>query len=302
VTTVAVPSPAPTDLPATTFRRRIPRWVGVVFPVVGFGAVGVAYMATVNRSWLPWVAALGGAAALGLLAGFAARWSLRSRSSLARGAVAVGAAIVGLLIASLASGGRVGIGRLVPAQPEVRWLELGQLAVATVAAWLAVLAFHRAPAPPAPTPTTEPSPTRWSLADPSLVEETRPMRARRRAPRPPVPRAVPTPARATPFRPGAAVRDGVHRLRARLAQVFARRPAASALPRRRRIRTIRFTGRVEDRCPYCLDVIDARDRRGVTTCPVCRTRHHADCWAVTGMCQMPHLYGEGHVARTGASR
>ncbi len=46
---------------------------------------------------------------------------------------------------------------------------------------------------------------------------------------------------------------------------------------------------VEDRCPYCLDVIKKDDPRGVTVCEVCGTPHHADCWAITGKCQVPHL-------------
>ncbi len=46
---------------------------------------------------------------------------------------------------------------------------------------------------------------------------------------------------------------------------------------------------VEDRCPYCFDVIKRNDPRGVQTCDVCGTQHHADCWAITGKCQVPHL-------------
>jgi hypothetical protein len=46
---------------------------------------------------------------------------------------------------------------------------------------------------------------------------------------------------------------------------------------------------VEDRCPYCLDVIKRKDPRGVRTCDVCGTPHHADCWSITGKCQVPHL-------------
>jgi hypothetical protein len=46
---------------------------------------------------------------------------------------------------------------------------------------------------------------------------------------------------------------------------------------------------VEDRCPYCLDVIKRNDPRGIRTCDVCGTPHHADCWSITGKCQVPHL-------------
>jgi hypothetical protein len=51
----------------------------------------------------------------------------------------------------------------------------------------------------------------------------------------------------------------------------------------------RVVGVVEDRCPYCLDIIKRQDPRGVKICDVCHTPHHADCWAITGKCQVPHL-------------
>lgn len=51
----------------------------------------------------------------------------------------------------------------------------------------------------------------------------------------------------------------------------------------------RIVATVEERCPYCFDVVKKNDPRGVKVCDVCRTPHHADCWAVTGKCQVPHL-------------
>ncbi len=45
----------------------------------------------------------------------------------------------------------------------------------------------------------------------------------------------------------------------------------------------------EHRCPYCLDPVTRNDARGVKECEVCHTLHHADCWAITGFCQVPHL-------------
>ncbi len=52
---------------------------------------------------------------------------------------------------------------------------------------------------------------------------------------------------------------------------------------------LRLISTVEDRCPYCFDVIKENDPRGVMVCEVCGTPHHADCWAVTHKCQVPHL-------------
>lgn len=52
---------------------------------------------------------------------------------------------------------------------------------------------------------------------------------------------------------------------------------------------LRVVSVVEDRCPYCLDIVKRNDPRGVRVCDVCGTPHHADCWSITGKCQVPHL-------------
>ena len=63
-------------------------------------------------------------------------------------------------------------------------------------------------------------------------------------------------------------------------------------PKRRRSRRkpkIQFALIEEHRCPYCLDTVTRTDPRGVKECEVCHSLHHADCWAITGVCQVPHL-------------
>jgi hypothetical protein len=52
---------------------------------------------------------------------------------------------------------------------------------------------------------------------------------------------------------------------------------------------IQFALVEEHRCPYCLDAVSRNDPRGVKECDVCHTLHHADCWSITGVCQVPHL-------------
>ncbi|MFN2145120.1 MAG: hypothetical protein ACK2T7_07185 [Anaerolineales bacterium] len=51
---------------------------------------------------------------------------------------------------------------------------------------------------------------------------------------------------------------------------------------------VKLVGAESHRCPFCLEDIDLHDPRGVKICPICKTYHHADCWDVTGMCQIPH--------------
>ena len=63
-------------------------------------------------------------------------------------------------------------------------------------------------------------------------------------------------------------------------------------PKRKRSRRkpqIQFAIVEEHRCPYCLDTVARSDPRGVEECKVCHTLHHADCWAITGICQVPHI-------------
>lgn len=60
---------------------------------------------------------------------------------------------------------------------------------------------------------------------------------------------------------------------------------------RRRRPKLHLTNQVEHRCPYCLEIVEPKDPRGTKVCPICHAVHHADCWAVTGMCQVPHHNG-----------
>ncbi len=72
-------------------------------------------------------------------------------------------------------------------------------------------------------------------------------------------------------------------------------------PRKKRRRPSRRRTRVRSRnnvqlgaeatsvCPYCLEEVKPRDPRGRVVCEICHTPHHADCWAITGKCEVPHL-------------
>ena|GEM_PF-608162 len=65
------------------------------------------------------------------------------------------------------------------------------------------------------------------------------------------------------------------------------RPKKKRMSRRKP--KIQFALVEEHRCPYCLDAVAHNDPRGVKECEVCHTLHHADCWSITGVCQVPHL-------------
>ena len=44
----------------------------------------------------------------------------------------------------------------------------------------------------------------------------------------------------------------------------------------------------EHRCPYCLEIVDLEDYRGIKVCHICGAYHHADCWDVKGSCWASH--------------
>ena len=53
---------------------------------------------------------------------------------------------------------------------------------------------------------------------------------------------------------------------------------------------VQLAKEVEHKCPYCLEIVEKNDPRGIKVCPICHTYHHADCWEVTGTCQVPHKH------------
>lgn len=96
------------------------------------------------------------------------------------------------------------------------------------------------------------------------------------------------------LRPGAGNRFGSRSRNGVGPMVFrdAKSVGESRSRRRRRSRSkanIQFALVEEHRCPYCLDTVSRNDSRGVKECEICHTLHHADCWAITGVCQVPHL-------------
>jgi Prokaryotic RING finger family 1 len=275
-TNVGLPSlEAPTEIDAPRRRARLPRWLGIVFPALVAAAAGFAAVFSLDRSAIPVAVVLATPVGLGLTAGAVARWSMPGRPTTVRWLVAMAAITVGLLTVGLLTGGAAGV---LPgaSRGTVQWAEIGELVAGGMMAALALTAWRRptvafesqaAPAVPgAPPPTLGPGA---------------------------VPAAAPPPrVAAGPAKQLRRAWDGMRRRlrpepRPRLVTPAAPRPS-----RRRRGRSdIRLTGAEEHRCPYCLSPVTTADPRGVVICPVCHTPHHADCWAITGTCQVPHAYG-----------
>lgn len=298
-------------------RPLLPRWLGVVFPIVILASIGFAVAYVMNRTLVPFVVALATAVGLGLISGFTARLALRNRDDVVRGLVALAALAVGLLMLGMMTLGEAGIGPLRHPLTGPDWRGLGQFALGALAALLALRAW-RTTAPAVRRPLRQRllswrdaasagARARWEgLASAfrhgidwagnwfaragAWVENASHMPYPETPP--PAPRVRVHGAGVPRSRPG---RGALERFR----EWVNRRqgPAAGGngrwlQPRRRS--NIRFVGVEEHRCPYCLELVEPNDPRGVEICSTCHTRHHADCWAITGVCQVPHYHTEGH--------
>lgn len=60
--------------------------------------------------------------------------------------------------------------------------------------------------------------------------------------------------------------------------------------RRSKSKNVKLNGTEEHRCPYCLEIVEKNDPRGIVICPECGTWHHKDCWDITGSCQVAHKH------------
>jgi hypothetical protein len=320
------------DATPSPFRPYLPYWVGVVFPVVIVAAIGFAYIFVINTTFQPVAVTLAATAGMGMVAGFTVRKALPRRAWIVKGAITLAALMVGLLMLGLITSGDSGIGPIDTAGRGPNWFGLLQVVIATGTAFLTLQAWRPRLVPrvtdplavdaennptPAPRPVAEPSrlaqiwegwtrqwqrtrdsaSARWqeSAAGRSLRRASEGLEQARAWSQQEPETAVTTPAPAPAPAPASVAEPGlVERVRHR----FSRPPtvAKTAVKRPRPQPRIKLIGAIEHRCPYCLEAVEPNDPRGIEVCEICHTFHHADCWAVTGMCQVPHHHTEIKVA------
>jgi len=274
-------------------RAALPRWPSLTFLSTMLTAILFAIAYVVNETVALPVLSLAATTGLGLVAGFAARYMLRGRIGLLRLLAAWAAILVGQLLLGLLTAGGMGVGPMRVPLTTPDWRGLWHCALSVWASLLALYAW--------PTHRTEeqPLPARRSLlqypqdAWRALTERMRGalQNLRRR------PMHVAT----SPNSPPVRARSGLQSAPAPAPRTRGQRNGATKrqLERKRRAKRmaeIHVMGTEESRCPYCLDIVQPNDARGIVTCPICRARHHADCWAITGMCQVPHHHADNHTA------
>jgi hypothetical protein len=265
-------------------------------------------------------------ASLGLIAGFGTRYFLRRRDGFVRFLMAISVAVIGMIMIGSLTNWVLGIGPIKLERKfaeqlqeinfnqnvleQIQSLQIGsrQLLDISKMDWadpvhlglsilMMLLSLHawRRPAPtitPQPIEVVEVEP----LPVPSPRPATRSRRGRRstsdsngraRVQRPAselthlTPSPIPQPRTRSNNGSRSTVLRGVKKIKDPVVK-----------PKRKRSRRkpqIQFAIVEEHRCPYCLDSVTRTDPRGVEECKVCHTLHHADCWAITGVCQVPHI-------------
>jgi hypothetical protein len=218
----------------------------------------------------PLALALAGAGVIGFLFGLTARLTLRGRMETLKLLVVLLALLVWLAVAEATYAVWTGLRPLQYLAGADNWVEMGQLATGCLGAIVGGLARRRT------------SPAEVALAPQRVRETARPVRRaqRRRQSAVTSQRTASQPRRATRVRQ----RPALSLPHLRLPTRTRRRP----LPVRKSS-GVKVIAKAEERCPYCLDVIEKNDPRGVVVCEICGTPHHADCWEAGGNCQVPHL-------------
>jgi len=216
------------------------------------------------------------AGTVAIVSGFGTRLLLKKRNWLIRTMTASLLPLVGLAIQGYFSDWEIGVDVIALIGGYVSWADLTHLVLGISASWAALWAWYRPPAR-----EVEPS-TYDEPARPVVIPEPRRNR----------------PPRSWSLQPrlrigtGAGTHSGngsSSSVRPRL-RLITRQPARparrSSLAHRPHVQLALVE---EHRCPYCLEPVSRNDPGGVKECEVCHSLHHADCWAITGMCQVPHL-------------
>jgi len=251
-----------------------------VLGIAGFMALMDVYQKNISSLWMMILATL----SIGLAAGAAVRTFFYRHSGFTRFFLTLLAVPSALFLLGVLTLWRMGIGPLNPwARGNIPQDQLIQLGGAYLVAFICLEAWWkprarmeaqrpsrmREPTPPPAAVYVEPrqqSHNREGLSFlPKKISQLKFMKASKGR------------SRKTPAYEGSILSRTARPARSSYKRLFSRKP------------NLQISMYEEHRCPFCLEEVKRNDPRGVKKCDVCNTLHHADCWAVTGMCQIPHL-------------
>ncbi len=275
--TVPIPTPPPPPY------SDLPRKLALLFLLAIAAALGIVLLFRAGYPLAYLNLLILASALLGLVSGFGARLVLRKRRTWLRLLAAFAMLGLGMIVLGLFSGGKYGLSPAAYQSGRFDWAGLIQMLIGTLAASLSLFAWRRR-APVLPSVAEEP-PTQPAVR--SGTPDLLPQPERIKSPKPRGARLTKKlrPSTGSKLRTRARVRTAAKPK----TKTGRSKSPASGLKRRSRKADIQFAANEEHRCPYCLELIQPNDPRGIVECKICHTLHHADCWAVTGACQIPHL-------------
>ncbi len=264
-------TPTPTPQP----RSSLPRKIILLFLLTSAAAFGTIFLKRVGypMAYLSLISL--DATLLGLTAGFGARFILKHRHTAFRLLANFAALIVGLFVLGYFTGGTFGMGPITFRRSNFDWGGLIQLVIGGISGVLSMFAWHKPVSlvaigeEPSSRPiirNPKPKPDNSAHATKKAGKKLRSPVKEKQVSRASI-QDIPKPRRKRQ-------REGLN---------------ASQLKRRTRKPDVQFAPGIEHRCPYCLEPVQPNDPRGIVECKICHTLHHADCWAITGVCQVPHL-------------
>jgi ribosomal protein L37AE/L43A len=227
---------------------------------------------------------LASAAGIGLAAGYFTRILLIGRRPFLQSMVCLAGDLAGLLVLGAMTGWHNGIGPLYFFRSTTDWRGLALLLGAFLCSLIAALAYRK------PLGRSQPA---SSISDSATRRQSRITGGRDKKPatRTADRRATST-AKKTAVQSGKKSPEKSKKKVVKTAQKQTlpkdRKTADTTVIRKRSSKKIVLAPVEEHRCPYCLQPVKRNDPRGVVECDVCHTLHHADCWAITGTCQVPH--------------
>lgn len=285
---------------AKTFDNVLGRTIFVILTTaIGGTVLLLTFLFNQASSPLPLKYAIVGA--VGLIAGFFSRRLLREYTGLLRLLASLTAISTGLFLMYLFSFGYVGIDLLYWSHTWPDWDGLVQIGLGTFTACLALYAWRyprpakiKHPRKPAPSSSRKPVDKPQSSINPPVQKKLRlhPIARigvwmKNISIRPNRTKMIPLSKRQERLGVLSLPPIGSKAQKPRVIKPL-RRPKILGWHKRHIQHQVNLKDTEEHRCPFCLDTVIFDDPRGIEICPLCHTHHHADCWEVTGTCQVPH--------------
>ena len=267
---------SPNVISTLPLRSDFPRRVVVLFSVIIALAIGIYFLFILKPETQPLVRLVFTDLSLGVAAGFTARIQFGQRSLFIRFITAAAALITGLLLIGILTGWSSGIGPFIFWRNTIDWVGLVHLTLGMGCIFLTLEAWSK---PVQVIPNSNPVATAAHAAGrPKIKTAARPKRKRKQA-------AVSSRAAANTESTSSEIQitPAASRTKAHRKQTKSNGNHSQAKPQ------VRLSSVENHLCPYCLEPVVRRDPRGVVECEICHTLHHADCWAITGSCQVPHF-------------